>query len=58
MYRATSADLVRFADVRQGQRIVDLACGTGVTTEEILKVIGPSVALPRLNGHDDYAASV
>lgn len=42
MYRETSRDLVRLAEVHGDQVVVDLACGTGVTTEEVLTVLGPS----------------
>lgn len=41
MYRDTSRDLVRLAGVHGGQVVVDLACGTGVTAEELLAALGP-----------------
>lgn len=37
MYRTTSQDLVTMAEIDQGMSVVDLACGTGITTEMILK---------------------
>lgn len=40
MYRDTSRDLVELAGVESGETAVDLACGTGVTTETILKRVG------------------
>src|SRR3989344_2128089 len=39
-YRATSRDLVEFAQLQKGMSVVDLGCGTGVTTREILNVLG------------------
>lgn len=42
MYRKTSQFLVKTANIRKGMTIVDLACGTGVTTHEILKKLGSS----------------
>ena len=41
MYRQTSADLVRVAGLASGESVVDLCCGTGITTEEALKRLGP-----------------
>jgi ubiquinone/menaquinone biosynthesis C-methylase UbiE len=42
MYRQTSADLVAVLAPEPDATIVDLACGTGATTEEILAGLGPS----------------
>jgi SAM-dependent methyltransferase len=42
MYRLTSADLVRCAELQPDSEVLDLACGTGVTTEAILAELGPS----------------
>jgi SAM-dependent methyltransferase len=41
MYRETSRDLVTLARPSGGSTVLDLACGTGVTTEAILSVLGP-----------------
>lgn len=40
MYRETSADLVRIAEIGPGETVVDLGCGTGVTTEAVLTAVG------------------
>lgn len=42
MYRLTSADLVRCAGLQPDSEVLDLACGTGVTTEAILAELGPT----------------
>lgn len=42
MYRLTSADLVQRADLTVDSHVLDLACGTGVTTEAILSALGPA----------------
>ena len=42
MYRDTSRDLVRLAEIGGGDHaVVDLACGTGQTTEAVLGALGP-----------------
>lgn len=41
MYRDTSLDLVRLAEIAGDQTVVDLACGTGQTTEVVLAALGP-----------------
>jgi len=40
MYRQTSRDLVKLVGLQKGMTIVDLACGVGTTTQEILYHIG------------------
>ncbi len=40
MYHNESKELVDLADIRKGMTILDLACGTGVSTKEILKKLG------------------
>ena len=40
MYRDTSNDVVRLAEVGGDQTVVDLACGTGQTTELVLAALG------------------
>jgi trans-aconitate methyltransferase len=42
MYRDTSRDLVRLAGILGNQTVVDLACGTGQTTEQVLSNLGPT----------------
>jgi len=42
MYKKTSQYLVKIANINKYMTIVDLACGTGVTTIEILKKAGTS----------------
>jgi SAM-dependent methyltransferase len=41
IYRQTSEDLVALARPSGGATVVDLACGTGITTEAILAALGP-----------------
>jgi SAM-dependent methyltransferase len=41
MYRQTSRDLVMLARLSRSAAVLDLACGTGATTAEILSVLGP-----------------
>jgi ubiquinone/menaquinone biosynthesis C-methylase UbiE len=40
LYQETSRDLVDFAQIEPGMKVVDLACGTGETTKAILKKMG------------------
>lgn len=40
-YRETSRDLVALASPARDATVLDLACGTGATTAEILSVLGP-----------------
>ncbi len=40
MYRETARDLVAIAQVAPGAVVIDLACGTGVVTEELLGRVG------------------
>jgi ubiquinone/menaquinone biosynthesis C-methylase UbiE len=53
MYQDTSRDLVELAGLAPGAAVVDLACGTGVTTQEILAVLGQG---GRVTGVDRSAA--
>src|SRR5262249_5295635 len=53
MYRDTSRDLISLAGLPADASVVDLACGTGVTSREILAVLGPG---GRLTGVDRSAA--
>jgi SAM-dependent methyltransferase len=41
MYQDTSRDLLALAGLSTGAAVLDLACGTGVTSREILAVLGP-----------------
>ncbi len=42
MYQELSRKMVALAEVQPGQRILDLGCGTGVTTQTILPRLGPT----------------
>jgi ubiquinone/menaquinone biosynthesis C-methylase UbiE len=42
LYRLTSTDLVRCAELQPDSHVLDLACGTGVTTAAVLDVLGPT----------------
>lgn len=53
MYAETSRDLVRLAGLAPDATVVDLACGTGVTTQQILAALGPD---GRVTGVDKSAA--
>jgi len=53
MYALTSRDLVRLAGLVPDATVVDLACGTGVTSQQILAALGPD---GRLTGVDRSAA--
>ncbi len=56
MYRASSAFLVDFASITEGERVVDLCCGTGITTEELLRRVGPSGHVWSVDGSEDMLA--
>lgn len=53
MYRRTSADLVDRLALAGGARVLDLACGTGITTETVLRKLGPD---GRVVAHDGSPA--
>ncbi len=53
MYSETSRDLVRLAALAPDAAVVDLCCGTGATSQEILAVLGPD---GRITGVDRSAA--
>lgn len=42
MYQETSRDLLDIAEVAEGMSVVDLGCGTGVTTGKALELVGSS----------------
>jgi ubiquinone/menaquinone biosynthesis C-methylase UbiE len=42
LYRETARDLADLADISPCDHVVDLGCGTGVTTQAILDRLGPS----------------
>lgn len=42
MYQDLSRVIVEMADLKAGQRLLDLGCGTGVTTQIALEHIGPT----------------
>ncbi|WKZ26627.1 MAG: class I SAM-dependent methyltransferase [Candidatus Paceibacterota bacterium] len=45
MYKNTSRDLVKISDVKPGMTIIDLAAGTGATTQEIINAVGDNVRI-------------
>lgn len=49
LYRETSRDLVDLAGIEQAASIVDLACGTGVTTEAILARARPDAIVTAID---------
>lgn len=53
MYRDLSRDLISLAGLSADAAVVDLACGTGVASREILAVLGPG---GRVTGVDKSAA--
>ena len=52
-YRETSRDLVTLAELSADAAVLDLGCGTGATSREILAVLGPG---GRVTGVDGSAA--
>jgi ubiquinone/menaquinone biosynthesis C-methylase UbiE len=50
MYRATSTDIVELAGIGGDQTVVDLACGTGQTTEVILERLGDDGTIHAVDG--------
>lgn len=52
MYRETSMDLVELADIGGSQVTVDLACGTGVSTEAILSKMDKAGRVVAIDGSE------
>lgn len=52
MYRETSIDLAELAEIESSQVVVDLACGTGVSTEAILGGIGNAGRVVAIDGSE------
>ncbi|HVX47216.1 MAG TPA: methyltransferase domain-containing protein [Mycobacteriales bacterium] len=52
MYRQSSDDLVRRLELRPGDRVLDLACGTGATTRALLDALGPTGRVIALDASD------
>jgi len=50
MYRQTSRDLIALAGLSTDATVLDLACGTGATTEQILAVLGPDGKVVGVDG--------
>jgi len=50
MYRLTSEHLVGLAVLAPDARVVDLCCGTGVTTEAVLAVLGARGSVAAVDG--------
>lgn len=42
IYQDTSRDLIALAGLSADAAVVDLACGTGITSREILAALGPN----------------
>jgi len=42
MYQELSQFLIDLADIQPGMRVLDLGCGTGITTEFVLRALGDS----------------
>jgi SAM-dependent methyltransferase len=53
IYRDTSRDLIALAELSADAAVLDLACGTGVTSREILAALGPG---GQVTGADNSAA--
>lgn len=53
IYQDTSRDLIALAGLSAGAAVVDLACGTGITSREILAALGPG---GKVTGADKSAA--
>lgn len=49
LYHETSRDLVRLAQIERATLVVDLACGTGVTTAAVLEQAGPDTSVLALD---------
>lgn len=56
MYRETSRDLVKLARLDDAALVVDLACGTGVTTQAILDRVQESANVVALDGSEAMLA--
>lgn len=52
LYRDTSSDLIDLAGIRGGMTVVDLACGTGVTTELILECLDDAGRVVAVDGSE------
>ena len=50
MYRLTSAHLVEFAGLEPEAKVVDLACGTGVSVQAVLAALGPGGSVTAVDG--------
>src|SRR3989344_3223794 len=45
MYKSTSEDLVKISGIKSGMTVVDLAAGTGITTQAIIEKTGGDVSV-------------
>lgn len=52
LYRDTSHDLVELAALTDVNLVIDLACGTGVTTEAILERVGAGTEVVGIDGSE------
>jgi ubiquinone/menaquinone biosynthesis C-methylase UbiE len=57
-YQQTSRHLVRLAQLAPDARVMDLACGTGVTTEAVLAVLGPDGSIVAIDGSQAMLTAV
>ena len=51
-----SGELLRAADLQTGERVVDVACGTGVIARAAAEVVGPNVAVVGVDVEPDMLA--
>lgn len=54
-YQLTSRDLIRLAEVASHHVVVDLACGTGVTSQALLAAMGETGRIYRSRSLSRYA---
>ncbi len=56
-YRQTSHDLIALARLTADAKVVDLACGTGTTTEAVLAVVGASGSVVAVDASEAMLAA-
>lgn len=55
--RPVAADLVEAADLRRGERVLDVACGTGIVARLAAERVGPNGAIDGLDPHPGMLAA-